>query len=246
MKHLFGLALLLLTIATVHAQEYGGYHFGIKGGLTIAQQEWNDFERDPLFAYHGAVFIESLPESARFSLLAQLGYHVKGSTIRYRFLGTGGDIFTPPAESFEFYNLSLMAGAKQVFNIMGNSGVYYLLGLRLDYTLDTNLDAYGPLIDNNPQFAGYYPIDSYDLIRRFNYGFTAGGGLQFPFSEFVGMNLELRVNPDFSVQYQQPAISNVTNPYNNQPTTLPERQIRNLTFELSLGLRLLRKIEYVD
>lgn len=254
MKHLYLLLLFLALTFTLQAQdgeeEYGGYYFGIKGGLTIGQQQWNAYERDPLLAYHGIAFIESLPESGRFSLLAQAGYHVKGSSLRARnfFSGVSGNFLRAPAETFEFYNLSLTLGAKQVFSFTPRGGgLYYLIGLRGDYTLDTNLDRYDELGDPSVnRLRLFYPLESYEFINRFNYGLTAGGGLQLLLSEFVGVNLEFTVNPDFSVQYRQPAITNVTNPYNGQPMTLQEREIRNLTFELTLGFRFLRKIIYVE
>lgn len=254
MKPLYLFCLVLGFAAGLHAQdteeEYGGYFFGIKGGLTIGQQQWNSFERDPLLAYHGIVFIESLPESGRFSLLAQAGYHVKGSSIRSRNFvsGISGNILRAPAETFEFYNVSLTLGAKQVFSFTPTGGgLYYLIGVRGDYTLDTNLDRYDVLGDPSVnRLRLFYPIETYEFINRFNYGLTAGGGIQLLLSEFVGANLEFTVNPDFSVQYRQPAISNITNPFNGQPMTLQEREIRNLTFELTVGLRFLRKIIYVD
>lgn len=245
---LYYLALLWLgTIGLASAQEYGGYHFGLKGGLTIGQQAWNNFDRDPLFSYHGAVFIESLAEQGRFSLFGQLGYHVKGSSVRFRFVNTNtGNVFQPPAETFEFYNLSLIAGGKQVFGSVGSGGLFYSFGVRVDYTLDTNLDEYTVVIEQNPLYAGFYPIDSDQFIRDFNYGITVGGGAQFPVSDYVGLGIEFTVNPDFSIQYQQPAIPNVINPFTSQPTVIPEREIRNLTFELTVVLRFLRKVEYID
>jgi len=65
----------------------------------------------------------------------------------------------------------------------------------------------------------------------------------------VGMTLEFTVNPDFSNQYNQPQIDNVIDPNPNsiRPTfTIPERQIRNLTFEVTAGFRFLRIVEYID
>ena len=62
----------------------------------------------------------------------------------------------------------------------------------------------------------------------------------------IGMMLEFTVNPDFSIQYQQPPIPNVLDTYTNQTITIPERRIRNLTFEVTVGFRFLRRIEYID
>lgn len=243
--------LLAGTFSGLKAQEYGGYHFGVKGGLTLGQQQWNGFERDILFGYHGIGFIESIPAEGRFSLLAQLGYHVKGSSLRQRNLVNtiNGQVFRAPAETFEFYNLSLTGAAKQVFTELGSTRAYYLFGLRLDYTLDTNLDEYNNLSENEntAPLRIYYPIEDDAFIRRINYGVTVGGGLEFPVSDYVGILLEFTANPDFSLQYQQPQIDNVPSPFSvSRTVTLPERRIRNLTFEISLGFRFLRRIEYID
>ena len=60
----------------------GGFAFGIKGGPTIGLQQWEGFEQDPLFKYHGIAFIESISEENAFGVFAQLGYHQKGSMRR--------------------------------------------------------------------------------------------------------------------------------------------------------------------
>jgi hypothetical protein len=253
MRGIIVLLSFLLTgcFSGLTAQEYGGYHFGVKGGLTVGQQDWNGFERDPLIGYHGAAFIESIPVEGRFSLLAQLGYHLKGSSLRQRNLTNtiNGQVFRAPAETFEFYNLSLIGAARQVFTELGATRAYYLLGLRLDYTLDTNLDKYNDLSndENTALLRAYYPLEDNAFLRRVNYGVSVGGGFEFPFSEYVGMLLEFSVHPDFSLQYQQPQIENVPSPFSvSRTVTLPERRIRNLTFEVSLGFRFLRRIEYID
>lgn len=244
--------LFLLSFAyfTTDAQSY---HFGIKGGLTAGIQDWgNGFaNRDPLLRYHGIIFIESAEEDAPWGLFAQLGYHIKGSTTR-TFRTTvplpDGSTFTVPAREipFEFRNASLTAGAKQKFDL-GYSGkkLYYLLGIRVDYTLSTLLRP--DFVEEDDPTAIYYPFEGF--VNKFNYGVTVGGGIDFPLSEFVGGFLELTVNPDFSLQYNQPRINNLTNPNpfsQSQSTSIAERQIRNTTIELTLGFRFLHKIIYVD
>jgi len=241
--------LYLLLAAATFSQGQGGFAFGVKGGPTIGLQQWEGFEQDPLFKYHGIAFIESLTEENAFAVCAQLGYHLKGSAFRGRLIETyNGQPFRPAAQEFIFKNLSLMAGAKQKFPLGGanaNNKVYYLLGVRLDYTLGTNLDKYLPLIEANPTWASF-PIDDKQLIREINYGISLGGGVEIPFSELVGVLLEFTVNPDFSYQYEQPELRNVTDPYTGNSRDLPERRIRNLTFELTAGFRFLRKVEYID
>lgn len=245
MRTLLFLGMLCLTFSA-QAQSYA---FGIKGGATTGFQRWdNSFSsRDPLYRYHGIVFIETAEEDSPFALFAQAGYHIKGSAIRTfptkvttptGFRDVPG--FTIP---FEFHNLSLTLGAKQQVGYSPN--LYYMLGIRGDYTLSTNLDE--TATSNNSIYLGILPFD--DFVTKFNYGITLGGGIQFDFSEYVATFIELTVNPDFSKQYRQPAIPNVRNPNPNNSNsliTIPERQISNTTIELTLGFRFLHKIVYYN
>lgn len=245
--------ILCLACCCVGGLMAQGSWYGIKGGSTIGTQQWNSFDRAPLLSYHGILSVESA-SSEDFGLFAQLGYHLKGSTIRRRLFGTAfnANLLSVPAQRFEFQNLSLTIGAKQYIKKRGESRIYYLFGVRADYTLGTNLDEYERFTQANGFAAGIYPFNIYFAenqifgIRRINYGITGGGGMNIPFSEYVEGILEFTVNPDFSLQYQQPSIPNVINPFNGQTRTLPERRIRNLTFELTMGVRFLRKVEYID
>ncbi len=218
--------------------------FGLKGGLTMGIQNWNGFDQDPLIKYHGIAFVESADETAQFSVFAQAGYHLKGSAIRNRnFLNpTTGNFFRPPAQQFIFKNASLTLGGKRKYDISNTAKAYYLFGLRGDYTIGTNLDEYEDLNELNGGL--FYPIDFY--VRKWNYGVTLGGGLEVAFGELVGAVLEFTVNPDFSLQYRQPSIANVRDPYTGQNRTISERTIRNITFEVTAGFRFLRKVEYID
>lgn len=224
-----------------------GYAFGVKGGLTIGTQNWSGLEQDPLVKYHGIAFIESLSDDNEFAIFAQLGYHIKGSAQRNRRFTSviTGNIVQPKAKEFLFNNLSLTLGGKQKFNFSGSTKVYYGFGIRLDYTLSTNLDEYTDFNLRNPAYA-IYPFDEPTFINEFNYGVYLGGGFEIPFGELTGMVLEFSVNPDFSLQYRQPPIPNVTDPYTGNERTLQERKIRNLTFEVTAGFRFLNKIEYID
>ncbi len=245
------LAFLGAGSLTLQAQSYA---FGVKGGLTVGLQQWgNTFSnREPLFRYHGLAFIESAEEDEPWALFAQGGYNIKGSALRFRQQtiqltdGTFADI-PPRSIPFEFRNLTLTAGAKQKFDLgLSTSKWYYSLGVRVDYTVSTKLRPEG--VDETDPFAIYYPIDAF--VNDFNYGISVGGGIEFPFSEFVGVLVELTVNPDFSKQYNQPRIDNLINPSPlvtpGQRVSIPERSISNTTFELTLGFRFLHKIIYVD
>jgi len=249
MRALLFILFLLSTLGTLMAQ---GSAFGIKGGLTASRQRWdNNFDRDMLLRYHGIAFIESLAEDTRFALFAQAGYHIKGSAIRTprsAVTGPGGSIFTVPQQqiSFEYRNASLTVGAKQTLDLdLGEKKLYYLFGVRGEYTINTLL---GPRVPNEYDiYTIYYPIQGF--VRKINYGITVGGGIQIPFDELVGVLVEFTVNPDFSYQYDQPPLENIINPNPWAPRgniTLPQRRSSNLAFELSFGFRFLRKVIYVD
>lgn len=237
--------LIFLTpcfISSLSAQ--GGSVFGIKGGLTGGFQNWDGIERDFLFKYHGMAYVETLGEDEPFSVFAQLGYHTRGSAIRNRnFININtGQIFRPPAREFRFNNIALSLGAKKKY-VLNNMNSYYLLGLRGEYTINTNFDKFDEFNLNNPAFS-IYPFSAF--VRDWNYGVIVGGGIEFMFSDLVGGILELTINPDFSRQYEQPSIPNVTDPYTGNSVTIPERIIRNITVELTAGFRFLRRIEYID
>ncbi|MEM9834955.1 MAG: hypothetical protein AAF828_00550 [Bacteroidota bacterium] len=247
------LCLLLVTAVPAHAQyldlleNEGGYLFGLRGGPSLGSQSWSGFEMRPLLTYHGDLFIESIPVEGKFSLWASLGYHIRGSRINSRnVFDINGDQFRVPGETFEFQNLSLAIGAKQVFKYTAIADIFYTFGVRVDYNLDTNLDQYNDLNDASAQIRLFYPFETYDWIRRVTYGITAGAGFDIPLSEKVGATIQITASPDFSLQYDQPPIENVIDPFRAGNTSLPQRQIRNFTLEISAGFRFLRKVIYVD
>lgn len=227
-----------------------GFAWGPKGGLTIGQQKWDgSLDRDLLFKYHGALFIESLGEESRdFSLFAQIGYHVKGSAVRYRYsFSTGGQSQLYKRE-YKFENIGLTVGGKKRVPL-GNLTSYYSLGLRGEFNLRNNLEAVRK--DAGSCELLYLPYDDGKSVKNVVGGFTLGAGIEFPFTELIGGFIEASVQPDFTRQYHQPPINNIINPcsWNNNPgqsVNLPERQIRNVALEVSVGFRFLRKIEYID
>jgi len=234
------LIVILLLTFTATAWSQGGSAFGIKGGLTMGFQKWNDFQQQPLFRYHGIFFLESLDDNCLF---AQAGYHVKGSALRYlNFTNPiNNNIYRAPTQNFQFKNVSLTLGFKKKHQLgRGDAKGYYLFGLRGDYTIGTNLDRYDETYFLNTTF----PTDQW--VRKLNYGATLGGGFEIPFGELVGGIVEFTFNPDMSKQYYQPAISNVYDPYTGTNRNVAERKITNITAELTLGLRFLRVVEYVD
>ena len=234
--------LALLATGTMPAQ---GYFFGLKGGPSLGIQQWNSIDQDPLIAYHVDAFIESNEEDAEaFSVFAQLGYHVKGSANRNtRFNLNNGGIYNLPTQEFQFRNAVLTLAGKKRLNFRGDFIPFYAFGIRGEYTINTNLQDFQEA--NTLLNSTFYPTDFY--VNRFQYGVYLGGGLEFAMSELVGGAVELSLNPDFSKQYFQPALAGIIDPFRpGQQRTIPERNIRNVTIELSVALRLLRKVEYID
>lgn len=231
---------LLFIISSAQSQ---GTVFGVKGGPSLAFQKWNNFDRDPLFAYHIMTYVESLPEYPDdLTLFAQVGYHQRGSALRFRRQSVrdgNGSFVTVRAFSqrFKFNNIALSLGAKQRFNSNDTYSLYYMLGIRGEYTLNTNLFS---LDDENipNQLIAFYPVD--DLVRKFNGGIIVGAGIEFNFAEYIGGLIELTFNQDFTKQYEQLPVRLSTG------SILQETIIRNSTIELTLGIRLLRKVEYID
>ncbi len=231
-----------------HGTDWGGYFFGIKGGLSLGSQDWSTIETELRPGYHVAGFLETIPTRGTFSFWGQLGYHQRGSRIsRRRALTFQGNQVRLPSEAFVFNNASLGIGGKQVVAYTKLADLYYLIGLRAEYTLSTNLGVYDQLTATQGiAFRRNYPIDSYEFINRLTYGVTAGGGAYLLLSERVGALVELSVQPDLSFQYNQGTIDNVINPVGGGNTTLGEQAIRNVTIELSVAFRFLRSFVYVD
>jgi len=232
--------LSLLTILSISAFAQS-YYFGLKGGPSIGFQQWDGIDRNALLRWHGSVFIESMAEVGEIGLFAQAGYHKKGSSIGGGLAtGINGNPIRLSGQAFVFNNVDLVVGVKQRldFSMMGSKNAFYTFGLRGDYTIDTNLEQYQ---DFN---RGFLPFP--EFVRKWNYGASISGGFEFDFMEYIGGIFEISIHPDFSFQYQQPAIPNVRNPWTGAFQTLNERTIRNVTLEISVGFRFLREIEYID
>jgi hypothetical protein len=239
--------LVLFVSLIVHLVSAQSTAYVLQGGLTIGSQRWdNSFDRELLFAPHGAISIETLNnENDNASLYMQIGFHIKGSATRFRFVnvisGAPGRQFT---EEFRFNNISATFGAKakRDWNKAKGSKYYYFGGVRGDYTYSTNIDE---LAANNPFNRNFYPNIFY--MNRWMAGVSAGAGIEMKFSELIGGEVKLSVCPDFTLQYSQPSIPNVIDPLNQTGTiTIPDRRIRNISIELTFGLRLLRKVVYVE
>lgn len=135
-------------------------------------------------------------------------------------------------------------GAKQRGNIgpLNNTRYFYFVGLRGDYTYSTNIDE---LNSQNSCNRALYPLMG--GVQRWMAGFSVGGGLEFQFAELVGAQIQLSINPDVTNQYRQGPIPNVIDYCNpGFSYAVPEQRVRNTTVELTVGLRLLRKVILID
>lgn len=225
--------LAFILSPNLKSQDYGGMYFGPKGGLGIAVQNWDGYQRNPLIVSHFALYTESLDPDFSGSLYAQIGYHTRGSAIRaFSFNGVSF------SRGFRFNNIALQLGLKKRFDRAGRWIPYYNVGVRAEYTVKTNLKRF----ENS--FNLFYPFEVY--VNKFNYGISFGGGFEYESSEFVIPYFELSVHPDLSLQYRSPALQGGTNPWTGQPSTVGERRVRNITLELSIGFKFLKKVTYID
>lgn len=210
----------------------GGFAFGIKGGPTVATQNWNGFQRNGLISYHADIFVESMGSwkqkgeiAQRSSFQAQLGYHRKGSTFRNVFIfdQNNNKIKIP---SNLFHNISLGLLGKGAFKIEEKSLAYYSIGVTLNYTVDYQLVG----------------LDANTGVNRFTYGVLFGGGYEWnlgnsPLSFFI----EANINPDIGRQVFIPAgLATQYRDQNGNVILTQEQKVNNLIFELSVGLKIYR------
>ncbi len=246
MKQLYILYILFFTPSLFFAQSYA---FGPKGGLAIGSQRFDGsgtFDNSLLFKYQGDIFIESAPEDATSVMYAQVGYHVRGHARRFRagaFDNGSGQLVKVDGftQNFTFNNIALGVGFKRR-NVLNKENAYYAIGVRGEYTMSTNLS------DGNTGgiYALYFPTK--DFVKKFNFGMTLAGGYEFPFSDLSGAFVEFSVHPDVTRQYFQPGINNlnITDPFGQRINSIPEQSSRNLSIELTVGFRFLRKVVYTD
>jgi hypothetical protein len=215
------------------------YWFGAKGGAAMNLQSWGNgspdvgLNRSPMFSVNGDIFVESYDEDKKGALYAQLGYHTRGSSLRFfSFNNTFNDLL-----SYRFRNIVLELGGKKSLKLIDDFEPYFIVGVRGEYTVGNN---FNNLVTFNTLV---YP----EFINKFNYGVTIGGGFEMYMSELSNVFLEFAVMPDLSFQYEQTPIYNIRSPwppYNN--INLGLTQVRNLSIEAKVGVKFLRKVEYID
>ena len=235
-KKILTILLFAIFIMTGKTQSYW---FGAKGGLAMNNQSWGTgfgnigANRDAMFSFNGDLFLESYDEEKKGALYAQLGFHTRGSALR--FFSFNNDFNT--LSKYKFNNIVLELGAKKAFFSTDEYIPYMILGIRGEYTVGNNLGSVS-------QFA---EIVNADYIRKFNYGVTFGGGFEMVMSELSNIFVEASIQPDYSFQYEHFGIENIRNPWvPNERIDLPPTQVRNLSIEVKVGFKFLRKIEYID
>ncbi len=204
-------------------------YFGIKGGPTVAYQQWNGFQgTNPLLTYHVMAHLESYGKESAFYF--NLGINNKGRGLRYNdyINPISGNVIRGGYVNVVFKNIEAGTGIKKYFGVSGDFEFFYSFGLRGSYTYDAK---YGRInyITN-------------DAIRKWNYGVSAGGGIRFIKSEFVRPLLHISFSPDLSQQVNIPP-QQYDSPSGNR-FTVPEQQIRNLSLEVGITLQFLRKVVY--
>ncbi len=240
---------LLLIATTPSILTAQGTIYGIKGGLAVGNQSFNNggtTSNGLLFKPYGDLFIESAPTDNSSVMYLQVGYHPRGHAKRfpsgiYENRATGIlQTYSSFTQEFIFRNIGLTIGFKKR-NVLNNPNAYYVLGLRGEYNVGDNL------VEANTFYSPYNPTSSF--VNKFVYGLSLGGGYEFAFSALTGGFVEFSVHPDIGKQYFQPAFeAYVLDPTVNRSilTTISEQSIRNLSFEITIGFKFLRKIEYVD
>ncbi len=225
-KYIAILCILTLFSTPILAQ---GFVWGPKGGLSLAQQSTKGYQRDILTAWHGDMYIESLSEEDKYALFASIGYHQRGSAFRTQsFIGQNGSRIPARTRKSVYDNAVLQLGGKQKFYLGPWSKWYFGVALRGEYNLSVEL---APEV---------YPSTLEDRVTKFVYGVTANIGVEHMFTDLVGVLLEFNVMPDFSDQLIIPAQPAFGNPNR----IIPENRVRNVTYEITLGFRFLRKVIY--
>ena len=221
----------ILTIAAVimlcSSLSGQGTYYGVKGGLGLNNQNWDrQFNTSLLFTPLVDFFAETYDPGSLSSLYAQIGYHQRGS-------GLGGFSLNRFA-TYRFHNVALELGGKRRALDGKKWNGYYLLALRAEYTVSSNL------VEEGSQSIFNLALEQY--VRNFNYGATVGGGFAFDVAEGNQVFVEMTFNPDLSAQYDQPfVIGPLPNPFNPQNDIFIDPQkVRNYSLELKFGIKWLR------
>ena len=231
------LAISLLLVSLNLEAQHSGYSF--KFGPTMGIQQWDGFDRGPLFGYHADIQIENISETDARTLYAALGYHQRGSANRFQYSVLGTNERRQTTTKFIFNNAVLTAGGKQIYalqNLQGHVSIALRGEVNINYT--SRIDDQD--IENDTRFLQSFPQEQF--VNRFLYGIDVGAGIEFPLSPTLDGLLEIKVSPDLSRQYFQPPFAGF-DPFTGNNRNFAERRINNISFELSFGIRLIRYSE---
>lgn len=235
MKFLYIIASLLIGTSPVFAQTDEepqeeeptstlSVYWGFKGGLTMATQKWNNFQRRSLFAYHAGAVLELLGRWStangprrRFGVGIGLGYHQRGSAYR-----VNNAIANQPRPRDVFHNIGLLISGLGQFQVGQRWLMYYGLGLRAEFTPVWSIV--------NPSYDPY--------VRRLNYGVWFAVGAQFMLGK-TSLFLELSLAPDVSRQVFVPqgVPLNIIDPFTGLNVVSTGEKVNNLSLEVSLGVK---------
>ncbi len=223
----------LLVFGTIKGQ---GTVFIPKVGLVGGVSNFSNFQSLPLISYHASLAFEGYEEGAKNSFFGQIGIHNRGSNVRV-LAPIGINSAIDRRQNIMLSNISGQVGLKNRISSNNERRPYYSFGIRLEYTLSNNFESFEEL-------AGFLPLEPF--INKWNYGASLAFGYEFEFSELFGGIVEASLHPDLSFQYNQQQSITINAPINGQAVVLPRRQVRNVTFELSFGLRLINKVVYIN
>ncbi len=214
-----------LFSVTSMAQE--ATYYGVKLGLGMNNQNWSgSLNHNLIFSPLIDVFAETHDPDSPSSLYAQLGFHQRGSALGFNLRNFA---------TYRFNNIALEFGGKRKVLDRDKWDGYYLLGVRVEYTIFTNLgDA------NNTSL---FNLVDEEFVRKFNYGATVGGGFEYELEDEKIFFVEVTFNPDLSAQYDQPfVLGPFKDPYSStgRDIYIESQKVRNFSLELKIGYKWLR------
>jgi len=223
----------MLLLGSISGQ---GTVFIPKVGLVAGVSNFSNFQSLPLISYHASLAFEGYEEGAKNSFFGQIGIHNRGSNVRV-VAPLGISRTVDRRQNISLSNISGQVGLKNRISSGNSKRPYYSFGIRGEYTLSNNFESFEEL-------AGFLPLEPF--INKWNYGATLAFGYEFEFSELFGGIVEASLNPDLSFQYNQQESITIVAPISGQTVNLPRRQVRNVSFEISFGLRLINKVVYIN
>jgi hypothetical protein len=208
---LFILVLLIPLTAISQSTTVGAKSYGLKLGLSIANQDWNytdtaDFERKNRTGLDVGGFIEffNLPY---FSLMVELHYIQKG----FKTKTVSVNVYDGPVEDSlglekspraDYISMPLLAKVRYETDFLTP---YLMLGPRFDYLIDYN--------DEGAFFSKF---------GTFGFGITAALGIDVMALEPINGFLEVRYSPDLVKAYSSSTLT-----------------VKNRTIEVLAGVRIL-------